>query len=294
MSSTQSMTGYGRVEKNDGQFELIVEVKTLNSQKGADIFLRIPNSMKHLEIDLRKLASETLFRGKIEVNISFKKEQFEKKLNINKSIVSDYLDQLNIIAENSPIKTQVISFADVLRLPNVLEQEEEEEVIIDETFVKNTFIEVLQKVVEFRKQEGEKLYDEMVERITLINSLSNDVASFDPLRMERKRAKINERLQEFIDNDQLDRSRLEQELLYYAEKIDISEEKQRLKAHCDFFIETMDTLEVKGRKLNFICQEIGREINTTGSKANDLDIQKVVVKMKDELEKIKEQCANIL
>lgn len=292
--STLSMTGYGRREISNNGRTVIVEIKTLNSQKGSEVFVRMPNWYRPLEIEIRKKVATVLKRGKIEVNISEPASNQEQVPKLNTDLIKGYIQQINALKKDLNLESKNDYIGEVLRLPEVLIQEDAQLTEEEEESLWMGIEGCLKSVKEFRGQEGEKLHEDVSLRVTNIKKLLVDVSALDATRISRIKDRIKGRLQEILEENAIDESRLEQELIYYTEKLDISEEKQRLEAHCDYFLETLEGEKEKGKKLNFICQEIGREINTTGSKANDQNIQKLVVQMKDELEKAKEQCANIL
>jgi len=286
------MTGFGRVEKQGENKTIIVEIKSLNSSRGAEILCKIPHLYKAKEMEIRSLVSKSLERGKIEVYIS-EKSMKNASTSFNEAQIGSYLSTLEKIKKEHGLADQnLLSIA--LKLPNSLVTEEQKVNEDDWVEVLSALKQGLERIKESRLQEGAKMEIHLREQIEIIASQAEKVAKADAPRIDNIKTRIKEKLAEALDEGKIDASRLEQELVYYAEKIDIAEEKIRLKAHLEYFIETIETAEVKGKKLNFICQELGREINTTGSKANDLTIQKQVVVMKEALDKIKEQLANVL
>ncbi len=292
MGTTYSMTGFGRVEKELNHKKVIVEIKSLNSSRGAEISCKIPHLYKSKEMEVRKLVSTALERGKIEVYVS-EKSSLSSGTSFNEPQISEYLSTLKKIKEENGLTDQnLLSVA--LKLPDSLITEEKKVADGDWVEVKAALEEALVKIKESRRQEGEKMEQDLRNQITIIKEQSKKVLEADGPRLEAIRLRIKEKLAEVLEAGKIDETRLEQELIYYSEKIDIAEEKTRLKAHLEYFIETLEKQEVKGKKIGFICQELGREINTTGSKANDLTIQKHVVVMKEALDKIKEQIANVL
>jgi len=292
MSKTYSMTGFGRVEKELENKKIIVEIKSLNSSRGAEISCKMPHLYKSKEMEVRKIVSSTLERGKIEVYISEKSVQ-SSGTSFNEEQIGRYLSTLKKIkADHSLSDQNLLSIA--LKLPDSLITEDKKVEENDWVEVKSALEQALVNIKESRHQEGVKMENDLREQIDIIEAQSVKVLQADAPRMEAIRLRIKEKLDEVIQAGKIDESRFEQELIYYSEKIDIAEEKTRLKAHLEYFIETIEKSEVKGKKLGFICQELGREINTTGSKANDLTIQKHVVVMKEALEKVKEQIANVL
>ncbi len=287
------MTGYGRAEKMIGDKSFLVELRSLNG-KQYDIRLTIPALLKPYEIEIRNILNEGLLRGSIECIITVSQNGSEKSVRLNKGVVKAYYNPILELSNELGLSQENILSA-LLRLPDVISSSTE---VISEQDWK-LFIRVLDEVIadlnSHRKDEGKSMEDDLVARITNIELQQAAVASLEPQR----RIKIKEGLQKVLDDnigkENYDRNRLEQELIYYIEKIDISEEQVRLKNHCDYFKDVLnDPSIIKGKKLSFILQEIGREINTTGSKAYDSDIQKCVVLMKDELEKAKEQILNVL
>jgi uncharacterized protein (TIGR00255 family) len=292
----QSMTGFGRAKIETEQYTFLAEVKTLNS-KSADISIRLPRRFSDKEIELRNKVAAILDRGKINVSIDFepKAQGQESKTQINKELAKQYFNELKSFAGSiGTIDDQTI-FAQVLRMQGVIEETKEQEVSEDET--KNLLLLVDHALTEcknFRADEGKVLHETLKGYILQIVSLLENVKAQDPLRVEAVRARIEAHFQEISASEMFDKNRFEQEMIFYIEKLDISEEKVRLANHLEYFIGTMEKEEFPGRKLGFISQEIGREINTIGSKANDVVIQKLVVEMKDHLEKIKEQSLNVL
>ncbi len=292
----QSMTGFGRAKIETEHYTFLAEVKTLNS-KSADISIRLPRRFSDKEIELRNKVAAILDRGKVNVSIDFepKAQGQESKTQINKELAKQYFNELKSFASSiGTIDDQTI-FAQVVRMQGVIEETKEQEVSEDET--KNLLLLVDQALAEckkFRVDEGKVLHETLKGYILEIVSLLEKVKAQDPLRVEAVRARIQSHVAEISTSETFDKNRFEQEMIFYIEKLDISEEKVRLANHLEYFISTMENEEFPGRKLGFISQEIGREINTIGSKANDVVIQKLVVEMKDHLEKIKEQSLNVL
>ena len=289
----KSMTGFGKAECEYQSKKITVEIKSLNS-KQLDINIKTPSIYKEKEIDLRNEISREISRGKVDLYISLDFVEEEVPVNLNAKLIKGYYKGIiNIAAElNVPVPSDIIST--LLRLPDVLRSEKQE--VSDEewkaliTCTNNA----LKTLNEFRAQEGKALEKDIVERIKIITELSNSLEPFESQRINKLKEKFRQNLNELVSSDKIDENRLEQELIFYIEKLDITEEKVRLANHCIYFIETLNEPEANGKKLGFITQEIGREINTIGSKANDFDMQKIVVRMKDELEKIKEQVNNVL
>ena len=288
------MTGFGKTTVEFRNKKIIIEIKSLNS-KQLDLNLRIPNLYKEKEMEIRGLVKERLDRGKVDMVIYFDNAESEKDVVINRSVVTQYFNQMLEISEQLGVDTDKSALLQtVMRFPDTLqvkaEELDEEEWTVLHVGVENA----LEEMNRFRLQEGAALIKDITHRISLIQELSAQVPAFEKRRVEVIRQKLQEKINEWTDVKNIDQNRLEQEIIYYLEKLDITEEKVRLANHCKYFLETVEKEEAPGRKIGFIAQEIGREINTMGSKANDHDIQKLVVKMKDELEKIKEQSLNVL
>lgn len=287
------MTGYGKAECEFQQKKISVELKSLNS-KQLDLNLRIPPIYREKELDIRNEINRELVRGKVELTISIDCASDEVSVNFNTALLKSYYKQVVNISEELSLPVQDDILSSLLRLPDVFKSDKLE--VSDEEWknVMSTNTQAIKLLNEFRLQEGKALEKDMKDRIDLLTSLSEALETFEKQRISKLKQKIRQNLLEIISSDKIDENRFEQELIYYIEKLDITEEKVRLANHCSYFIETMNESEPSGKKLGFIAQEIGREINTIGSKANDADMQKIVIKMKDELEKIKEQVNNIL
>lgn len=292
----QSMTGFGSVQKETPKQTISVEIKTLNS-KFTDIYCRLPKSLSSREIDIRNLLQKELERGKIDITLTLiPKEDAMISTLVNRPLVKAYFRDLMQTAAELQFEA---SPTDVLRMatmmPNAFNNGIQDAEGAEEAW--NEVLEVIKAGIvrcqEFRVREGQGTKIKFVEYIEIIGSLLERVNSQDAQRIVNTREKITKAIGDFVNSENFDKNRFEQELIYYIEKFDISEEKVRLKAHLDYFLKELDG-NSNGKKLNFIAQEIGREINTIGSKANDADIQRLVVQMKDELEKIKEQTSNIL
>ncbi|MBX2939889.1 MAG: YicC family protein [Ferruginibacter sp.] len=289
----KSMTGFGRAEHTAGDKTFFVEIKALNG-KQFELQLKLPPMLKPFEFEIRNLLQEGLVRGSIDCYIVIKQNGASRPVVVNTDLVRAYYMQLDVLAKEMQADTQSLLGA-ILRLPEVVSPSTE--VLSDEDFAlfKNTLNAAIQELNQHRMEEGASLTKDLNQRIHHIREQETAILQLEPKRMERIRAEINQLLTEHIGMENIDKNRLEQELIYYMEKIDIHEEQIRLKQHCDYFLEVMQSTDPgKGKKLSFILQEIGREINTTGSKAYDADIQKCVVQMKDELEKAKEQVLNVL
>lgn len=290
----KSMTGFGKTTVEIGNKKVIIEIKSLNS-KQLDLNLRMPNLYKEKEMDVRGMVKEWLDRGKVDVSIYFDNSESDKDVRINKPVVMQYFNQmlgiseaLGVAADKSELLRTVMRFPDTLQIKSDELDENEWESL------KAGIQKALEAINNFRVQEGKALMKDIIYRVQLIQELSGEVSQFEVKRVAVIRQKLQEKIAEWTDVKNIDQNRLEQEIIYYLEKLDITEEKVRLANHCNYFIETVEKEEASGRKIGFIAQEIGREINTMGSKANDHDIQKLVVRMKDELEKIKEQSLNVL
>lgn len=287
------MTGFGRAEGAIGDKTFLVEVKSLNG-KVLDINLKVPPLVKPYEFEIRNMIKEKLVRGSVECFITLKQNGSEKPVVINTNLIKSYFNQLEQTAIELSVGTEGV-LAALLRLPEVVTPSTD--ILNEEDWksLRNTIELSLQSINEHREAEGKVLSKELKARIANIEINEKKIAELEPLRKEKIKADLKKSIAENFDNDSHDANRLEQEMIYYIEKIDIREEQVRLRNHCNYFLEILDNdEEANGKKLSFILQEMGREINTTGSKAYDSDIQKLVVLMKDELEKAKEQTFNIL
>lgn len=286
----QSMTGFG---KSNGVFnskKISVEIRSLNS-KGLDLSMKLPSCYRELESEIRKIVAERLDRGKIDLGLFLESSGDTSNGLLNKELANHYYRELKSLNESWNEKP-VDYLAMVIRMPEVLNQQSFELSDEERNFILNLIEATCEKITEFRKQEGEALIKEFDFRITEIRRLLNEVPQFENERLITIRERITKGLAE-IEGFNIDENRLEQEMIFYIEKFDISEEKMRLSNHLDYFLETV-ALPRSGKKLGFISQEIGREINTLGSKSNHLEMQKRVVEMKDALEKMKEQILNTL
>ncbi|OQB29135.1 MAG: hypothetical protein BWY08_02257 [Bacteroidetes bacterium ADurb.Bin174] len=289
----QSMTGYGKASGIYNEKKIVAEIKSLNS-KQADISTRMAGLYREKDIEIRNLLIQELERGKIDFALYY--ESFDKDTNsrINQSMVESYHGQIREISDNTGIAMPENCLEIILRMPDVMKSEIVE---LDE----NEWIEVTKIIAEaieqlktFRQQEGKSLEQVFRSKIASISNLLKEIDQYEAERIEKIRAKFIEGLQNLSDKFDYDQNRLEQELMFYIERLDVNEEKVRLQTHLDYFLETMDKEHAPGKKLGFITQEIGREINTLGSKSNHSEMQKIVVLMKDDLEQIKEQVLNIL
>ena len=290
----QSMTGYGKATAELPDKKINVEIKSLNS-KAMDISTRIAPTYREKEIEIRNEVSKALERGKVDFSLWIeKKECAESATPINLALVQGYYDQILTISENLNIPVPHDWFQTLLRLPDVMSKPEIQELSDEEwQVVLKTILETLEHLTEFRKQEGAALEQKFREKISNITNLLKLITPFEKERIEKVKERITDALEKRLSID-YDKNRLEQELIFYIEKLDINEEKQRLTNHLKYFITTLENGHGQGKKLGFIAQEMGREINTLGSKSNHAEMQKIVVQMKDELEQIKEQVLNIM
>ena len=287
------MTGYGKAVENFKEKKINVEVKSLNS-KTLDLSTRIAPLYREKEMDIRQKVSKVLTRGKVDFSIWIEKDAGTDATPINAALVDNYYRQIKDIAARTGIPEPQDWFYTLLRLPDVTAKTDVEVLTDEEWAVACKAIDkALCQLVEFRRQEGAALEKKFSQNIECIGQLLSSIEQYESLRVEKIRARIVDGLQSIPDAE-YDKNRLEQELIYYIEKLDISEEKQRLANHLKYFIETMEHGEGQGKKLGFIAQEMGREINTTGSKSNLAEMQNIVVQMKDQLEQIKEQVLNVL
>ena len=289
----QSMTGYGKAQSSYRNKQIIIEIKSLNS-KQCDINIKLPYKLKEKELELRNMITDRLQRGKISCVITYEITDEEKAATINAPVVKHYVRQIKRFSEDMKINFDSELLRTALTMPEAFEKEEEELTQEEWQFVQENMNEALNQCIEFRKQEGAAIAKDFNSRI---NFLSEHIDSIDPLesrRIETIKDRLRERLNEIKNDFEIDQNRFDQEVVYYLEKMDITEEKVRLKNHIDYFLEMLESGEFVGKKLNFILQEMVREINTMGSKANDSEIQKIVVQMKDEVEKIREQVMNVL
>lgn len=288
------MTGFGKATLELENKKVSIEIKSLNS-KQLDINTRIPNLYKEMDLVLRNEIKNKLERGKVELSIFIESVGNEKETKINKPIVESYHKQLTELSKDLGISiTHEPLLQTILKLPDALKVEYQEFNEEEWKLIFDGFLTAINGLIDFRMQEGEALQQDIFTRIGIIEKLLEEVTPFEGGRIETVKARINDNLKDFIEKQNVDKNRFEQEIIYYLEKLDITEEKVRLSNHCKYFIETATNDQSIGKKLGFIAQEIGREINTLGSKANDSNIQKLVIQMKDELEKIKEQLLNVL
>ncbi len=287
------MTGYGKSVAEIPQKKVSIEVKSLNS-KSLDLNTRLPWLYKEKEAEVRNIISQKLERGKIDLTINFDVLDSEIVPVINKTVVKNYYSQLKKIAAELKIKTDEQLLSTIMKLPDALKTEKPELADEEWTLVRGKILEAVEQLDLYRIEEGKPLEADLIRCVGKILNMLEEVEKFEGDRITKIREKLNSSLIENVGIDKIDKNRFEQELIFYLEKLDINEEKVRLKKHCEYFLEKISSLPPNGKILSFISQEIGREINTIGSKANDASIQKLVVMMKDELEKIKEQTLNVL
>ena len=289
----QSMTGYGKAVVAYRDKKIHVEVKSLNS-KQLDLNTRIAPLYREKEMEMRQMVAEALIRGKVDMSVWIEKDTLVDATPINAALVENYYGQIKTIAENTGIPVPGDWFYTLLRMPDVLTKTDAE--VLDDAewqAVRGAVSDALKALVDFRIQEGAALEKKFAEKVDNIELLLHSIEPLEKSRVEKIKARIVDGLQQIPGVD-YDKNRLEQELIYYIEKLDISEEKQRLSNHLKYFRSTMQEPAGQGKKLGFIAQEMGREINTTGSKSNQAEMQNIVVRMKDELEQIKEQVLNAL
>lgn len=291
----QSMTGFGKAVSEFSNKKVVIEVKSLNS-KQLDLYTKINYFYRSKELEIRNLVQQELGRGKVELSLVVDQvSEATAGVQINKVAFNNYVNQIKEISEESGVALPNDWFTVVMRMPEVLKAEQNEE-LSDEEWEQtlSAIKEALKALNEFRSQEGEGLKKFFIERIDTIRGYLAEVPNYEKARIDKIKTRLEENLAALEDKVSLDSGRLEQEMIFYIEKLDISEEKQRLAKHLDYFIETMEKEPACGKKLGFIAQEMGREINTLGSKSNCSELQVLVVNMKDELEKIKEQVLNVL
>lgn len=287
------MTGFGKAEANFQGKKIIVEVKALNS-KSLDLSTRIAPIYREKDIQIRQTIAAKLIRGKVDFSLWTERDTTPEAIPVNTTLAEQYYKQLRTMTQNMGMPEPADWLTLLLRMPDVMSRTETEELTEEEwNVVQQVMDEALQHLIDFRKQEGAALQHKFAEKLDNIQRLLRDIEPYEKGRVEKIRARIIDGLQAIPEVD-YDKNRLEQELIYYIEKLDISEEKQRLNNHLKYFRETMESEEAQGKKLGFIAQEMGREINTTGSKSNQAEMQNIVVMMKDELEQIKEQVLNAL
>jgi len=292
------MTGYGRAEGKAGSRQVIVEVKSLNG-KQFELNSRFTPLLKAYEADIRNELMRVLKRGTIDLSVTIKQEGANKPMQVNTELARYYYNAMMSIAGD--LKLEVAGhpesiLATLMRMPEVVAADMDTLPEEEWLSIKELITEAAEKLARHRAEEGKDIETDLLNNISAIENMVKDVEQFEPARIERIRQRIHNSLQEWTDKERVDMNRLEQELIFYIEKIDFSEEKQRLRTHCNYFnqLARQGGSDGTGKKLGFVLQEVGREINTLGSKANDADIQKIVVNMKDNLEKAKEQVLNVL
>lgn len=290
----KSMTGYGQARRDDGERSVAVEIRTLNS-KFTDITIRLPKPFNEKETEIRNLLTERLERGKISITIEYARltDDFVP-VEINSALFKSYYNQLkNLAVEVGAGENDIFKMA--LTYPDVQIQKQDNEILEkDWQEIRKTIVEAVDKCDFFRKNEGVELSNKLFQYLDNIDRYLDEVEKYDSNRLTEVKERLKKSLDDLKLNGEVDKNRFEQELIYYIEKLDICEEKVRLKSHIEYFRQVLNAETSQGKKLNFISQEMGREINTMGSKANYAPIQKLVVSMKDELEKIKEQLQNII
>lgn len=285
------MTGFGKASKEFANKTVSVEIRSLNS-KGVDLSLRLSSVYRDKELELKNEVSRLLERGKIDLSIYVESLHEETPVKINTDLARQYYSQLkNLAGELGESDSNLL--AQVLKMPDVLKSERREPDEHEWKEIYEVVLLAIDALNKFRTDEGRSIESDFEKRIGMIAACLDKIATLDSRRVQAVRDRIGKNLAEIVGQDKIDKNRFEQELIFYIERLDINEEKVRLKTHLDYFLKTMRE-PAGGRKLNFIAQEIGREVNTIGSKANDADMQKLVVEMKDELEKIKEQTNNVL
>ena len=289
----QSMTGFGKATCEYGNKKIVVEIKSLNS-KQLDVSTRISGLYREKDIEIRNELSQKLERGKIDLSLYVDNSGKESVTQINQSVLEAYYEQIRTLSVNLGIEVPSNWFEVLLRLPDTMKTETVEMDDNEWVEIKKAIVLAIEQLTEFRIQEGKSLEGVFNAKIAHIGQLLEETAPYEMERVEKIKARLEENLQALSDKIDYDKNRLEQELIFYIEKLDVNEEKVRLRNHLDYFIETMQHEKSPGKKLGFIAQEIGREINTLGSKSNQSEMQKIVVLMKDDLEQIKEQVLNVL
>lgn len=286
------MTGFGKAQGNYKHTTYTAEVRSVNS-KQLDLNLRLNSALRDQEMELRKNLASELVRGKVDIAVYVEGVSEDKMLSVNQELFDHYAEMLKAAADKQGLDQSSL-LANVLKLPEVLQSERKEKEQEEIDLAIGVLMEAVKRFQEFRSTEGQELRLDLIDRLNNIRTLMTQVEQFEGERIETVRQRMIDRFEELKEKVTLDESRLESELMYYIEKFDVTEEKVRLTSHLKYFEETMNSDEAAGRKLGFISQEMGREINTLGSKANHAEIQRIVVQMKDELEKIKEQVLNVL
>ena len=289
----KSMTGFGKAEFEVNNKKITLELKALNS-KQIDINVRIPSVYREKEIELRKELADRLVRGKVDLSLYVENHGAESNNKINEPILISYFQHLKKINEGLSLKTDQTTLHAALRLPDVVKTEYESFDEVEWLVIMDHLRKAINEIDEFRVKEGKALQTDIVANTKTIMGLLKQITPYEVQRIEILKNRLNESLNKLNLSGNIDENRFEQELIYYIDKMDMNEEKVRLENHCTFFLETLDQEELNGKKLGFITQEMGREINTLGSKAYESNIQRMVVQMKDHLERIKEQLLNVL
>ncbi len=290
----KSMTGFGKASGQIDDKTVNVEIKSLNSQKGLDLNIKLPSKYRMLEYELRNKVAAVLLRGKVDVSISLEHNTASSEISLNKELIISYFNEFKAIAQELGASTENL-LPTILKMPDVIGESHEEPTQNEIAKIEEVMLLAASEVNHFRRVEGKNTETDLRLRVDNIERAFERLKEEDKRRLSDFRIRMLNNLENFIAKDKIDPNRFEQEVIYYLEKLDISEELSRLSSHCTYFKKIIDSSdELMGRKLNFMAQEMGREINTIGSKANDADMQKLVVHMKDELEKIKEQTNNIL
>ena len=287
-----SMTGFGKAEVKLKQLYLNIEIRSLNS-KFLDLNIKTPSIFKEMDLSIRSIIKDEVKRGKVELTLHYEKTSDEQNISFNKEQVLNYYNQIKTLKTELNDKSESDILAQVLKLPDIIQHYKEELKESDQKIILKGILEACVELNKFRSKEGESLGKIISNYVKNIQSQIKEIEKFEKERLPEIKTKLNKAIDELQLKDKIDNKRLEQEIIYYSEKIDITEEKVRLNEHCNYFLKTLNEQQ-SGKKLGFISQEMGREINTLGSKAHNLSIQKIVVNMKDELEKIKEQVLNIL
>jgi uncharacterized protein (TIGR00255 family) len=286
------MTGFGKASAAFANKKITAEIRSLNS-KQFDLSIKLPSLYRDKELIMRNVLSEKLGRGKVDLSIYTETPDGEKRVTINQSLALSYLAEIKQLADAGALHSDNNFLSVLLGMPDVLQSDRAELTEEEWKALEQVVKEAAEALLDFRRDEGKRLADDIESRINLIEGYRVEVEAHLEERLKSVRDRIEKNVHEMLSEEQVDKNRLEQEIVYYLEKLDITEEHIRLKGHCAYFIETMKAPDFPGKKLGFISQEIGREINTMGAKANHVAIQKLVVQMKDELEKIKEQLLNI-
>lgn len=289
---THSMTGYGKAVAELQNKKITIEIKSLNS-KQFDLFTRLPSAYREKEIALRNSLSRRLVRGKVDLSLNVEVIAKDVTSKIDHNVVSQYHQEITEMSTKLNIPQPQEWFSVLLRLPDVMRQEQEELSDEEWNIIEQALNRAVDDAIAFRRQEGEMLAQVLTTKISNIRSLLEAVEPFEEERIEKVKSRIREGLNN-LDGIEYDKNRFEQEMIYYIEKLDVNEEKNRLAHHLDYFTATLKEKDPQGKKLGFIAQEIGREINTLGSKSNQSGMQRIVVQMKDELEQMKEQILNVL